>query len=332
MGRSQAAWLVAFNPGTGKKYFADLRFEESNADTVNVERHLPNRFTLAPPKSDNIFTTPAYSNILSNASQRPSDADAISPQHQRSVFQGSSSEDRTRSLSQSLLTPASPGFRPRLDTPKTEFSSDNLTSSDSATYFDNHRPSDVFPHSSEVPYSPDTVGGRHGFPSRTERSTSSVAFKAVQVLGSKTVPLILPPPDNRKTGWISRLSRSKKETFKPSADTSSLSSTTLESQRLEEVSLKSLTTVSKPARGGKPGRNMISVYLSQNSTHALFWTPPLILLMDIGASPPTTIRAVDTGSTCVLAAVTKIHLAYIIGTRDQKLTVSPYKSDIRDIR
>lgn len=45
-------------------------------------------------------------------------------------------------------------------------------------------------------------------------------------------------------------------------------------------------------------------------------------MWDIGLSPPVLGRAVATESTCVLAAVTKVHLAYIIGTRGQKLTVS----------
>jgi len=78
---------------------------------------------------------------------------------------------------------------------------------------------------------------------------------------------------------------------------------------------------SKSSSRGKHGKN-INVYLSQNSTHALFWTQPSIHILDVGTSPPSIIRAVSTESTCVLAAITKVHLAYIIGTRDQKLTVS----------
>jgi hypothetical protein len=94
----------------------------------------------------------------------------------------------------------------------------------------------------------------------------------------------------------------------------------LESQRLEEISLKNLTTVPKGAVRGKSGKT-INVQLSQNSSHALFWTQPSIHILDMATSPPIVIRAVLTESTCVLAAVTKVHLAFIIGTRDQKLTV-----------
>jgi hypothetical protein len=40
------------------------------------------------------------------------------------------------------------------------------------------------------------------------------------------------------------------------------------------------------------------------------------------------VRAIATESTCLLAALTKVHLAYIIGTRDQKLTVSISKLQV----
>ena len=297
---------------------------ESNADTISVERHLPTQFQLAPPKPDSgMFMPPGYSSIAGVVNQRQQDIDPVSP-HGRSVFQSSSSEDRSRSISHSLATPvpSSPGFRQRLDTPRTEFSSDNLTSSDGATQMDIKTPD---PQSStvpviETPFSPDSVGTRQVYEqSRIERSTSSVAFNSVPVTRSRTLPT-LAQPEKEKSRWFNRskLTRSRKE---PSGDTSSLSSSTLvESQRLEEISLKNLTSASKSSRSGKSGKN-ISVHLSQNSTHALFWNQHSIHIMDVGNSPPNVIRAISTESTCVLAAVTKTHLAYIIGTRDQKLTV-----------
>jgi hypothetical protein len=94
----------------------------------------------------------------------------------------------------------------------------------------------------------------------------------------------------------------------------------VESQRIEEISLKSLTNANKNSGRGKSSKS-INVYLSQNSTYGLFWTQPSINIWDVGTSPPSFMRAISTESTCVLAAVTRLHLAYIIGTRDQKLTV-----------
>jgi hypothetical protein len=94
----------------------------------------------------------------------------------------------------------------------------------------------------------------------------------------------------------------------------------LEAQRLEEISLSALLSTQKAHSRGKPSKN-INVSLSHNSTLGLFWTQLLIHVWDMGTSPPTMMRAILPESTCILAAVAKAHLAYIIGTRDQKLTV-----------
>jgi hypothetical protein len=141
----------------------------------------------------------------------------------------------------------------------------------------------------------------------------------VPLVRSRTVP-VAAPPEKGKSKWRSKFG-SRKESSGVSGDTSSLSSATLESQRLDEISLKPLTSISKNNAKGK-GVKRINVYLSQNSTYALFRNPFSIYIFDIGVSPPTIGRAISTESTCLLAAVTKVHLAYVIGTRDQKLTVS----------
>jgi hypothetical protein len=92
--------------------------------------------------------------------------------------------------------------------------------------------------------------------------------------------------------------------------------------------LKSLASSSKASFRGKSAKN-INVYVSQNSTYALFWTQTAINIWDVGNSPPFLGREIATDSNCVLAAVTKVHLAYIIGTRDQKLTVSNSRESSR---
>jgi hypothetical protein len=105
-----------------------------------------------------------------------------------------------------------------------------------------------------------------------------------------------------------------------------LSSTTLESQRLEEICLKSSTATSKGSARSKSAKKIrdIKVYLSQNSSYALFWSQSSIHVFDVGKSPPTIIHATSTDSTCVLAALTKVHLAYIIKSQEQKLTVGQF--------
>jgi hypothetical protein len=96
----------------------------------------------------------------------------------------------------------------------------------------------------------------------------------------------------------------------------------MEDQKLDEISLGALSSVQKIAGRGKNAKN-INVYLSRHSTFALFWTQLLIQIWDVETSPPAMARAISTTSTCILAAVAKVHLAYIIGTRDQKLTARP---------
>jgi hypothetical protein len=128
-------------------------------------------------------------------------------------------------------------------------------------------------------------------------------------------------PDKGKSKWRLKFTTSKKAPIATSGDSSSLSSTALEAQKLEEISLSGLLSTQKAHARGKPSK-IINVDLSQSSTLALFWTQHLIHAWDVGTSPPTMMRALLPESTCILATVARVHLAYIIGTRDQKLTVS----------
>jgi hypothetical protein len=172
----------------------------------------------------------------------------------------------------------------------------------------------------EPPFSPDSLISRALSQPRIEPKSSTISFEPTPapLAGSRTVPVVA-PPEKGKSSWRSKFG-SRKDSFKASGDASSISSTTLESQRLDEISLKSLASATKVPVKGKSAKN-INVYLSQNSSFALFWTQSSILIWDVGPSPPTMVRAIATESTCLLAALTKVHLAYIIGTRDQKLTV-----------
>lgn len=292
-----------------------LKPVEVNADTINVERHLPSQFQLLPPKLEGgILFRPSYGNILSAASvvsPLSPDTEIASPNQGRAFYQEPGSPDPTRSTPQSSLLPGSPGFRQRLDTPRTDFSrSENLSSIDGA---------------GETTLQPEPAPPDVASQSQHKPSVSTVSFDRIDppqpLLRNRTIPSIAPPKE--KSRWKKFTSGSRKESFAASIDTSSLSSTTLESQRLDEISLKSLSTTQRISVRGRSAKN-INVYLSQNSTYALFWTQPYIQLWDVGASPPAIRREVSTDGTCVLAAVTKVHLAYIVGTRDQKLTVKSF--------
>ena len=301
---------------------------EPSAETINVERHLPTQFQLAPPKETGMMFPSGYT--LGGGSQRSHDTDSSSPRH-RPAFLESASADRSRSISQALPSPNSPGYR-QIDTPATELSpSENMPSLasmdgatlDSRAMHENRRGSSS---AFEPPFSPDSVLSRGFSQPRLEPMTSTVSFEPAPLIRGRTVPVVA-QPEKGKSSWRSKFG-SKKDPYKASGDTSSLSSTTLESQRLDEFSLKSLASAPKISVRGK-GAKSINVYLSQNSPYALFWTQASIHIWDVGTSPPTMVRAIATESTCLLAALTKVHLAYIIGTRDQKLTVKLYYNSNR---
>lgn len=142
--------------------------------------------------------------------------------------------------------------------------------------------------------------------------------------GSRSASLNFGKKESKKDGkskWgFRRLGLARKDSVLQSADTSSISSSTLDQQKLEEIPLDGLLNASKSKSQGR-GKVGINVYLAPNSTRALFWTPNLIQIWDVGTSPPTFTRAISPENTCLMAAVTKSFLAYITGPRDQKLTV-----------
>jgi hypothetical protein len=321
------AATIAREVSLARHAWEHLKPLESNADTINVERHLPTQFQLSPPRMDTGMPFHAgYGNILSGEGSRIQDPERpYSPTTNRSVFPSSISSNRANLLPQSLVspqTPHSPKSRLKSDTPYAEHApSEDLTSSDGLDCIDPLKTSEVprWPSTGavETPISPNFSRGSQ---SRLQ-SISNVSFEPEALIKSRTVPLVA-PPEKGKSRWRSKLTGSRREVPKPATrDSSSLSSTTLESQRLEEFSLKSLASSSKVSSRGKSGKS-INVYISQNSTYALFWTQAAINIWDVGNSSPLLGRAISTESNCVLAAVTRVYLAYIIGTRDQKLTVS----------
>ena len=224
----------------------------------------------------------------------------------------------------SPLSPLSHGFRQISDAPQTGFPPPgNLRSIDTAVRADAQRTAEArqaWNGSTESPFSPNSVVAHVVDQPRIKSSTvSAVSFEPASVHKGRTLQSAT-QPEKGKSRWRSKLSGSGKGSSRGLGDTSSLSSTTLESQRLEEISLKSLARAAKNSTTGKTAKN-INVCLSQNSTSALFWTQSSIHIWDVGTSPPTMSRAISTESACVLAAVTRCFLTYIVGTRDQKLTV-----------
>ncbi|CAG8961469.1 hypothetical protein HYFRA_00013921 [Hymenoscyphus fraxineus] len=291
---------------TIRQTWETLKPLEPNADTINVERHLPTQFQLSPPKLETgMLFNASYSSILASGH-------ATSPRHP--------SPERSRIIPPTLLsTPVSPGFRLPSDTSRYDLSDSGYGKETLQT--DPQRSDSVVSPGplSPGPLSPGIMSSSGPSQSRVDQSGSSVSFEPVLPSRSRTIPLVA-PPDKGKSKWRPKFG-SRRESTVGSVDTSSLSSSTLEGQKLEEISLKELINPPKNRARGKGGKIHINVSLSQNSTYALFWNHSSVYVWDIGLSPPVLGRAIATESTCVLAAVTKMHLAYIMGTRGQKLTL-----------
>jgi galactose-1-phosphate uridylyltransferase len=113
-------------------------------------------------------------------------------------------------------------------------------------------------------------------------------------------------------------------------DTSSLSSATLESQKLEEIDLKVLVNRVKESTKGNFAQN-INVALSQDSAYALFWTHLSIQIWDVSTIPPSFKDSVSTEGFCVLATIAGKHLAYMVGDRDHRLTVGGFAAQPKKI-
>jgi hypothetical protein len=304
---------------------------ESNIDTINIERHLPTQFRLAPQTVDTRAAIHSgYGNIPSAGGQRSFQPEPSTPYHGRSLFQGSNSLELYCPEPKVLLSPVSPGFYQELHMPRHEPApSDISVSIEGAVRVDTNRIADdrrVSNGVMEPPFFPDFVIPGGANQPRLEHSSSVAPSGTISFISARSTTLAA-PPEKGKSRLRPKFPRSRKDSAAASGDTSSLSSTILECQRLEEISLKNLTSVPKKTVRGKSVKN-INVYLSQNSTYALFWTQASVHIWDVGASPLTLRRAISTESTCILAAVTESYLVYIIGTRDQKLTVRLLKAPV----
>lgn len=104
-----------------------------------------------------------------------------------------------------------------------------------------------------------------------------------------------------------------------SGESSSISSERIDVQPMEEIPLKGL--LSPGSKASSKTKTSVHVALSQSSSYALLWSQSMINVWDLGTTPSSQVRAIPTESTCILATVGRRHVAYILGSRGQKLTV-----------
>ena len=104
-----------------------------------------------------------------------------------------------------------------------------------------------------------------------------------------------------------------------SGESSSISSDRIDEQSMEEIPIKGL--LGSGLKASAKTKTNIHVALSQNSSYGLLWSQSMIHVWDLGTTPSSQVRKIPTESTCILATVGRRYVAYVLGSRDQKLTV-----------
>ncbi len=88
---------------------------------------------------------------------------------------------------------------------------------------------------------------------------------------------------------------------------------------MEEIPIKGL--LGSGLKAPNKAKTNIHVALSQSSSYGLLWSQSMIHVWDLGTTPPSQVQTIPTESTCILATVGRRYVAYVLGSRDQKLTV-----------
>jgi hypothetical protein len=315
---------------------------ESHLDAINLERHAPTYFQLPPPRTEGGASyNSSYTTSITSKSKLSFDTEPPSPFHGRTTFASAAAQDRSRSLphnitpsqiSPSQISPSVGSFSQRLDTPSTQYSSTEIMPVESSRHNESQKLAELrkvsTSNTDEITFAPD-----HAYPPTSSPQEQPGGNDPGSYFVSRSATLSNHHERKKAKGgskWMSAFTTSRKESMTgQSLDTSSLSSSTIESQRLNEISLDNLVRMPKKSSISKSkAAKAINVFLSQNSTNALFWSQSLIQIWDVGASPPAMTRVFPTESSCYKAAVTKTYLACIIGTRDPRLTVSISSSEM----
>ncbi|KAF3479877.1 WD40 repeat protein [Arthroderma uncinatum] len=267
-----------------------------NADPPSEERHFCPPYQLFPSKmpsdQSSSLQAPQSPNIIPSPvtqGRSPITINNVSPisPESRHIFDDPFGQDHTLGSITEIVSPDVDISRPHFT-----HTSDQSSQNGSETY---RKP----PRSEKM--------------SNIHRTTSNHSVSPPRP-GTSGRPFI---PGKKLSRWLG----SKREhRATASGDASSHSSGSMENQRPEEICLKSLTSAARSQGKGK-GSKLMNVSLSQNSTNALFWMPSTIQVWDVGVSPAAVTRVIPTEGSCLVAAVTKRYLAYMVGSKDQKLTL-----------
>ncbi|EQK99741.1 WD domain-containing protein [Ophiocordyceps sinensis CO18] len=299
-----------------------LRPLETDADAVNVQRHLSTQFELGPLKLEAYgpFRGFGYTSTP-DAGHGPWSDTKLHASHDHGPmssdpafsFEGQSRSDSPTLPASQLSTAVGGRLLPNisyLEPLRPQTSTHCWTRA-----FLGHSPGTKHQESNDLVQDSKGVGR----PSQAGTEHSSMLSSPVPTHTPKS--LASAPDKGKPSKWRLPFSSTKKAPLATSGDSSPMSSTMMEDQTLEEIPLGALYGPGQKAVGKCNAARCIHVHLSPDSTFALFWTQLMIQIWDVGTSPATMTRSISTAGNCILAAVTKRYLAYIIGTRNQKLVL-----------
>lgn len=296
---------------------------EANADTIAVERHLSSQFQLGSLDVQTRSRLPTNSdyNGFDRVSPGTMEPPAFLPERQFSVDSTYSLTDADNLPSNPVvqsphtMTPTATG-NPFLPSSSTEPWRPGVASRPAKSSVVESNPG------SSISQSMDEIVELPTFPPESAAGKSSRATDQSPPLSSSAARSPHPiSPDRAKSKWKMPFTSARRPSQVTTGDTSSISSGHIEEQVVDEISLKSLFGSSQKQSSKSKSTKNVSVYLSQSSTFVLFWSPLVIQLWDAGTSPPELCRSITLESTCIKAVVGRKYLAYVVGTRDQKLTV-----------
>jgi hypothetical protein len=316
-----------------------LRPLEPETDTINVERHLATHFDVYPrPDTNGYFANYTGFSRASHEDERYGNEKRPRPPP--------TPERRPGSIG--FLGPPSPGTRQFAPSPSSSRSGPGSLGSLPSVQTRVQRPVEFEPAvcspqavepTPTFPLPPPTPASEMispsqpspSFPLDIRRPSSPKRPAATMPIVESPVVELAPPwqvsnissPESKPkmNGWKAKFTgRRKASVSAATADSSSLSELGTESQRLEEINLSGLLGGHKSkSKGGRTVKAVLSQHA--NSTLALFWSPLVIYVWDIAPSPPALKKSITTENTCIIATIGLQYLAYVVGTRDAKLTL-----------
>ncbi|KAJ6781445.1 hypothetical protein PWT90_05204 [Aphanocladium album] len=289
-----------------------------NADSVSAERHMSNSFQIGSPDTEphDLFTYSTFTSGLGGNVPLTLDSELM-PAHTQSIARDTAPSIMGQSSNNSLGPSYSMSkkensllahIRPWMtaNPPRQRDASPEINPSSSHSQQGRESVTE-FPY-----FSIETASS--GRPSMADQSSIS----------SRTPPRPQVAAEKGRTLWkmpLPGVLLHKRTLPTVSGETSSITSNHVDENPMEEIPLSGLFDSGLKTSAKTKAVANLHVALSQNSSYGLLWSPSMIHIWDLGTTPPNQVRTIPTESSCILAAIGRRYVAYVMGSRDQKLTL-----------